>query len=226
MIRDMVRLQEETQGHWLSLEWESGRDNGPLTMCVHSSMPPRFIGHCTMAELHDQYQHWHLMNCGGMFPANITMFLSVLQTWRGVLRRRKIRRQAHGAVCARLDWQRGHAGTEPEWKEVQKALEVHVQRVFADRYTHAKQNNLAMLSTTQRHYLAGRLLKLDLDGMGGAKFRCPRLGANQAFDGLWKPTLRLARVLIHGLVEIYFCHFGSPSLAAQTCSHQPGTPPR
>ena len=82
---------------------------------------------------------------------------------------RKIRRQAQGAVCARLDWQCCNAEIE--------------------------------------------------------QFRCPRLGANQAFDGLWKPTLRLACVLIQGLVEIYFCHFGSPSLAAQTCSHQPGTPP-
>ena len=83
-----------------------------------------------------------------------------------------------------------------------------MQRVFADRKTDAKQNNLAMLSTTQGHYLAGPLLKLDLDGMDQAKFKCPRLVANKAFDGLWKPTLHLVCVLIHGLLEIYFCFDG------------------
>ena len=47
-----------------------------------------------------------------------------------------------------------------------------MQRDFPDWNTDAKQNSLARLLTTQGHYLAGRLLKLDLDGMGQVKFRC------------------------------------------------------
>lgn len=41
MIRDMVCLQEEPPVHWLWLESESGSGSGPLTICVHSSMPKK-----------------------------------------------------------------------------------------------------------------------------------------------------------------------------------------
>jgi hypothetical protein len=49
-----------------------------------------------------------------------------------------------------------------------------------------------------------QLCKMWIDGMDQAKYRVPRnLKANKAFDGLWRPQLRLVGVTVMGEVECY-----------------------
>ena len=110
------------------------------------------------------------------------------QTWSKLLKIRNQGQHARCATCAKLSEERKKA-TDPETKdEVTRRHNDHVSKVMADRSVATRG---AHLSEEAARKLTGdganQVLKITVDGMDQAKFRCPRnLCANKDFEKLWR----------------------------------------
>lgn len=176
-----------------------------LVVGCGNKSPVKWMGHCTRAELYDQYHTWHVVNNKAGNPASMSTFRRVHKgPWHKILKIRNLGQHARCAKCAEFAEMRRHAETEGEKASVQSMIDQHHQTIFADR---AVDNRAARLSEESCRIgtLPGRVLKLDIDGMDQAKFRIPRnLCQSKQFDSLWRPQCHVVGVVCHGLLEAFY----------------------
>ena len=109
-------------------------------------------------------------------------------------------------VCARIDAERLLAVTAEERAEVVKAKGEHIRMVMADRGCSVRGNRIAERDAANPSVDGiGQILKINVDGMDQAKFKCPRNMASTAeFDACWRPQLHVVGAICHGHLEAYF----------------------
>ena len=109
-------------------------------------------------------------------------------------------------ACARLDAQRTAATDPEEQLEIATLKQQHVDAVKADRLVSVRQNTIteqhAQHPTTDGFKQS---IKITIDGMDQAKFKCPRNLANSSeLEKLWRPVLHVTGCIVHGHLEAYF----------------------
>ena len=109
-------------------------------------------------------------------------------------------------ICAELDEWRSTATTAEERQEAQIAKDTHVSEVKQDRDIMVRSGKLAEQAAKQPTVDGfNQVVRVDLDGMDQAKFKCPRnLSSNADFEKLWRPTLHMTGAIIHGHLEAFF----------------------
>ena len=87
-----------------------------------------------------------------------------------------------------------------EKASIEKARDVHLASMFADRKLEARVNMLSESSTAEGCPFDGRILKCDLDGMDQAKFRVPRnVESSKQLEPLWRPQLHVTGAIVWGV---------------------------
>ena len=105
-------------------------------------------------------------------------------------------------VCAKIDEERRQATTVEERAAVSQEKKNHIQAIMADRAVSVRTNRAA-----EEHAKVpsvdgdNQLLKITIDGMDQAKFRCPRnLASSAEFDSCFRPQLHMVGTICHGHV--------------------------
>jgi hypothetical protein len=136
----------------------------------------------------------------------------------------KFRNEGQGKrckICARLDQERLQAVTADEKARVGREKKAHIDQVKADREVHVRECRLSE-QAAENPSVDGQdqVLKITIDGMDQAKFRCPRnLSSNAEFDSCWKPQLHVTGAIIHGHLECYFImNPDQPKDASMNCT--------
>ena len=126
--------------------------------------------------------------------------------WKGLLNFKQYGQGTRCQLCADMDEERNHCTTKVERQELDLRKQRHFQRHDADRSMNVRSNQLSSdPSTYQLQNSSNKFMKLMVDGMDQAKFRCPRnLQAASAFSQATRPSLHLTGVLAFGLLEVYF----------------------
>lgn len=83
---------------------------------------------------------------------------------------------------------------------------VHICEVMNDRQVSIRGNRIAEADALAMKYDGfGQILKITIDGMDQAKFKCPRnLASSAEFESCWRPQLHVVGTIIHGHMECYF----------------------
>jgi hypothetical protein len=111
-------------------------------MADSASLPVRWLGHTSKADLFEQYEHWHLSNGVGKAAGKTTFRRVWIEKWRGILKIRKQRQHAQCNVCAELALLRTKAQTDSEKRALQERRQHHLSMVFADRSRRFKMKGL------------------------------------------------------------------------------------
>ena len=108
--------------------------------------------------------------------------------------------------CAEMDAERINCTTAEEKTELAARKKRHVDEIGADRKVNVRGNLMA-----EKDALAPssdgveQVLKMTMDGMDQAKFRCPRnLASSAGFSNLWRPQIHVAGAIVWGHLECYF----------------------
>ena len=82
----------------------------------------------------------------------------------------------------------------------------HLDEIAADRKVDVRGNTVSERGARRPEPDgAGQLIKMCMDGMDQAKFRCPRNLRNSAeLSGLWRPQLHVVGAISWGHIEAYF----------------------
>ena len=164
----------------------------------------KWIQHCAMTDLHEQYQFWH-KGAREDVPASLTTFMAVWKkVWKGTIKVRKIRQHSRCAVCARLSTMRVKSETQEEKDDILQKLSEHRNLVFADRAADERMSTIAAAGNQQGVQIPSRVLKIDLDGMDQSKFKVPRFTTSSKDLDLWRPNLHIVGCVVHGIADIYF----------------------
>ena len=109
-------------------------------------------------------------------------------------------------TCARLDQERLQVVTTEERAAVAELKRVHICEVMNDRQVSIRGNRVAEADAlAMKPDGFGQILKITIDGMDQAKFRCPRnLASSAEFEACWRPQLHVVGTIIHGHMECYF----------------------
>ena len=168
-------------------------------------LPRKWIGHCRLSQMFDEYTFWHSVHKEGE-PASQSTFTRVWKKhWSGVVRIRHSHQHARCAECARLEAMRSKAETEEEKQDILASLAWHRDMIFADRASDARLSTSAEESCKLNSSVPYRVLKIDLDGMDQSKFRCPRnVASTKAHDNLWRPQIHVVGCIIYGVAEVFF----------------------
>jgi hypothetical protein len=110
---------------------------------ITRALPTRWIQHCTLTQMHEEYVFWYSMNKLGS-AASFSTFRAVWKSsWRGVIRIRKIRQHARCSDCARLSAMRAKAETQAQKDDLLQQLSDHRALVFRDRGADYRLNTVA-----------------------------------------------------------------------------------
>jgi len=181
-------------------------------------VPKRFLNPGTYGDLYILYQTETL-------PENQvsqSVFMRVYhQRWEKFIGFRDIGQGKRCKECARLDEERTLATSTEERAEVSMRKRRHVDEVMADRQVSIRANRIAEQDAAKPTVDGiGQLLKLTIDGMDQAKFRCPRnLKSSAEFDSLFRPQLHVVGCIAHGHIEAYFVMNGDQAKdASMNCT--------
>ena len=108
--------------------------------------------------------------------------------------------------CAEMDAERINCTTAEEKTELAARKKRHVDEIAADRKVNVR-GNLMAEKDAQAPSSDGveQVLKITIDGMDQAKFRCPRnLASSAGFSNLWRPQLHVVGAIVWGHLECYF----------------------
>ena len=145
-----------------SEEYELGQDLMQVRMEAtgETQLPVRFIGHCKLAELYDQYSHWHAVNGTGTCTSLSTFRKVWRASWCKLIRIRGDSQHARCNVCSRLSRLRQLAETPSEKNQIQEDHHDHMQKIFADRTIDYRQSKLAEASCRKGCCLSERMLNM------------------------------------------------------------------
>ena len=109
-------------------------------------------------------------------------------------------------VCADLDEERRNLTTKSERQHLDVRKQLHLDRCEADRSINVRGNALSSNPATFKLANSSTsVMKIMIDGMDQAKFRCPRnLASSSAFSQVARPALHLTGVLAFGLLETFY----------------------
>ena len=128
------------------------------------------------------------------------------QRWKRFLDFRNIGQGKRCRKCAKLDEERLQAVTADEKHQLAMAKQAHIEEVKADRQVSTRGTHIAerdAANPTSDGY--NQVLKVTIDGMDQAKFKCPRNLANSAeFSSSWRPQLHVVGCIIPGHFESYY----------------------
>ena len=126
--------------------------------------------------------------------------------WKQFLGFRRIGQGKRCRTCARLDALRKSATTPEEKADYEREKQEHLNETTMDREISMRSSLLSEEAARNPNSDGlNQLLKLTLDGMDQAKFRCPRnLQSSGELKDLWRPTLHLTGAILHGWMEAYF----------------------
>ena len=149
-------------------------------------------------------------------------FLAVWhERWERFLKFRNEGQGKRCKICARLDEERLQATTVEEKARCSREKKKHIDQVKADREVHMRGCRLSE-DAAENPSVDGQnqALKITIDGMDQAKFRCPRnLASNAEFDACWKPQLHVTGAIVHGHLECYFImNPDQPKDASMNCT--------
>ena len=135
---------------------------------------------------------------------------TLLKCWNGSWKRfldfRNIGQGNRCKVCAKLDEERVSAVTPAEKAEVATEKAKHLDSVSSDRQCSVRGTLLAEKDARKpTSDGVNQVMKITIDGMDQAKFKCPRnLASSSQFSSLWRPQLHVVGVLVPGHLEAYF----------------------
>jgi hypothetical protein len=126
--------------------------------------------------------------------------------WKKFLPFRNVGQGKRCRVCAKIDQERVQATTTDERAAVAQEKKDHIRNVMADRVVSVRANRTAEQDAKQPTCDGiGQVLKITIDGMDQAKFRCPRnLASSAEFDACFRPQLHMVGTICHGHFEAYF----------------------
>jgi len=181
-------------------------------------VPKRFLNPGTYTDLLELYNSETLPE----ERIGRTVFFSVYhERWERYIGFRNIGQGKRCKECARLDEERLLAVSTEERAEIARKKKEHIDGVMADRQVSMRANRIAE-QDAQRPTVdgVGQLLKLTIDGMDQAKFRCPRnLKSSAEFDSLFRPQLHVCGCIAHGHIEAYFIMNGDQAKdASMNCT--------
>ncbi|CAE7444321.1 unnamed protein product [Symbiodinium natans] len=113
-------------------------------------------------------------------------------------------------VCAKFDEAMNQASCKDEFLDLSKQKAVHVRQSMADRNVNVRGNVLATRAAQQARATGmpstTSFMKMQIDGMDQAKFRCPRPQGTlkgSAYE-LWRPQLHLTGCTCFGHFDAFF----------------------
>ena len=129
-----------------------------------------------------------------------------LSSWKHIIKVRSASQHARCSTCAKLDCALSKATGKEEKMALRQQKADHLRSMLADRHLERRLDMMSEESTKKDSMQGGgRLLKIDIDGMDQAKWRCPRnLIHSKEFEKLWVPHLHLVGVIVWGVLEKYF----------------------
>ena len=151
-----------------------------------------------------------------MTPKTVAVAKSTLKRvwrtrWKKFLNFRNVGQGNRCKVCAKIDEERCQATKAEERAAIANKKKKHIEAIMADRAVSVRTNR-AVEEHSQLPSVDGlnQLLKITIDGMDQAKFRCPRnLASSAEFEACFRPQLHMVGTICHG-------HFRSP------LHHRPG----
>ena len=115
------------------------------------------------------------------------------ETWSKLMPFRDVGQGKRCRECAQLDEEARQAITEEEKAALAQRKARHITEVMADRQVGVRGNHLAAIDASRPNgHGCGQMLKILIDGMDQAKFRCPR---NLA-PSLYKTIIMLLLIII------------------------------
>ena len=128
------------------------------------------------------------------------------ENWKRFLNFRNVGQGKRCRVCAKLDEERVAAVSTAEKLQVAVAKKEHINQVKADRQVSMRGTKMAEQDARNPSSDGlNQIVKITIDGMDQAKFRCQGNLANSAeFSTLWRPQLHVVGVLVPGHYEGYF----------------------
>ena len=178
----------------LALALNNPQDNGFL-------IPKRFVSLKDVGSLWLVFEAQH-------DSASKSTFLRAFKNWEKFICFKGPSQGSMCGTCASLDEQRKQATTREERAEVESERQIHLDRCNADRTVNVRGNRVAALPETWSVAAASAAtMKLMIDGMDQAKFRCPRncvQAATTQFSALHRPPLHMTGCIAFGQLEAYF----------------------
>ena len=166
-------------------------------------VPKRFVTLKDLGGLWNAYETEH-----GSEAASRSTFQRAFKAWEKFIGFKDSSQGSTCGICASLDEQRKNAPTKEERAEVETSRQLHLDRCNADRSVNVRGNRVSALPETwSMAGAATSTMKLMIDGMDQAKFRCPRncvQSATSQFSALHRPTLHMTGCIAFGQLEAYF----------------------
>ena len=172
-----------------------------LTVGLCGYAPKKYL---TQGRFEDLFA-LHMIEKGHDAISRSTLRNCFKQRWEKYLRWRNAGQGKRCKVCAELDEMRSKASTNEEKLEYQQAKAQHVQEIKFDREVLSRSTRLA-IEAARKPSIDGyqQILKVVVDGMDQAKFKCPRnLKSNAELCDLWRPALHVTGIIVHGWLEMY-----------------------
>ncbi len=185
---------------------EHDLDN-PVASCtatLSSSCAVKWLAPTTLNDLYSLYTTWETGS-----TAETASWSTFYRAWHGVWKNKQLRIRENGqharcTTCAELSKRLASCHDVQEKADLVKARQEHLTSMMSDRDLEMVLNRMSESSSEKDQQKSNGILKLDIDGMDQAKFRCPRnLVSAKALSDHWRPTLHIVGVLIWGALEEY-----------------------
>ena len=162
----------------------------------------RYLNPGCFEDLWAQYS----MASGAQGVSKSTLHTAWNLRWKRYMPFRNIGQGKRCRICARLDEDRRQASTEEDKALAVAAKTTHIDEVQQDRAVNVRGNKIAEQAAASPTIDGfNQILKITIDGMDQAKFRCPRnLASSAEFSSLWRPQLHVVGSIAWGHIEAYF----------------------
>lgn len=166
-------------------------------------VPKRFLNQENLASL------WHVYELNKSDEPRVsrdTFTKAFNRHWKRILCFKGYGQGVRCQVCADFDERRSQLTSKKERQEIDELKQQHLNRCDMDRSVNVRGNRLSKQdSNFKMENSSTSFLKVLVDGMDQAKFRCPRnLKANAAFANVQRPALHLTGAVAIGLCEVYY----------------------
>lgn len=165
-------------------------------------VPRRFLNPGCVEDLYLQYEMEE-----GVFAVSRSTFLKVWNSqWKRYIKFRNVGQGKRCRICARLDEERLQATTHEEKLAIVQKKKDHIGQIMADREVSVRCSHMSEKAAQEKSMDGmGQVLKLTIDGMDQAKFKCPRFSTPTAeWEGLFRPSLHVVGAIAHGHAEMVF----------------------
>ncbi len=173
-------------------------------------MDTKYIPHCTLQELYEEYGIWTSTPDDEQKPASYSTFYRLWQeTWRHNIGIRQVCQHGKCAQCEVLKKKLKDSATDEETKRLRGQYRIHVEQISADRVVYSRFRSMSEEATAVDS--VGKIeddhsvLSIVADGMDQSKFKLPRnTSASKDLEGLWRPQAHLFGITVHGVAEMFF----------------------